>query len=95
MLDRIPIDSRVCHGKPCIKGTRVPVFVILDALAAGMTYEQISGDYPPITGDDIKAPLSYTYLVAEVAEARNAYESGNVRRGTVADLMEDLAGKER
>jgi len=91
MLDRISIDPGVCHGKPCIKGTRVPVFVILDALASGMTYDEILDDYPPITGDDIKAALSYACLVTEVAEARNAYQSREVRRGTVADLMEDLA----
>jgi uncharacterized protein (DUF433 family) len=59
MMDRISIDPKICHGKPCIKGTRVPVFVILDALAAGMTYEQISDDYPPITSEDIKMALSY------------------------------------
>jgi len=62
MLDRISINPRICHGKPCIKGTRVPVFVILDALAAGMTYEEISDDYPPITNEDIKAALCYTYF---------------------------------
>jgi len=66
MLDRISIYPRVCHGKPCIKGTRVPVFVILDALAAGMTYEEISDDYPPITNEDIKAALCYTYFGGEV-----------------------------
>ncbi len=59
MLDRISIDPKICHSKPCIKGTRIPVFVILDALAAGMTYEEISDDYPPITKDDIKAALYY------------------------------------
>lgn len=68
MLDRISIDPKVCHGKPCIKGTRVPVFVILDALAAGMTYEEISDDYPPITCDDIKAALSYAALLADEEE---------------------------
>ena len=62
MLDRISIEPRICHGKPCIKGTRVPVFVILDALAAGMTHEQISDDYPPITSDDIKAALCHAAL---------------------------------
>ncbi len=62
MLDRVSIDSRVCHGMPCINGTRVPVFVIVDALAAGMTYEEISDDYPPITGDDIRAALNYACL---------------------------------
>ena len=62
MLDRISIDPRVCHGKPCIKGTRVPVFVILDALAAGMTCEEVLDDYPPITRDDVKAALCYADL---------------------------------
>lgn len=62
MLDRISIDPKICHGKPCIKGTRIPIFVILDALAAGMTYEEISEDYPPITSDDIKAALQYAAL---------------------------------
>ena len=68
MLDRISIDPKVCHGKPCIKGTRVPIFVILDALAADMTYEEISDDYPPITSDDIKAALYYAALLVSEEE---------------------------
>ena len=68
MLDRISIDPRVCHGKPCIKGTRVPVFVILDALAANMTYEEISDDYPPITSEDIRAVLYYAAMLANEEE---------------------------
>lgn len=68
MLDRISIDPRICHGKPCIRGTRVPVFIILDALASGMTYEEISDDYPPITNDDIKAALYYAALLANEEE---------------------------
>ena len=69
MLDRISIDPKICHGKPCIKGTRIPIFVILDALAAGMTCEEISKDYPPVTSDDIKAALQYTALLANEEEA--------------------------
>jgi len=68
MLDRISIDPKICHGKPCIKGTRIPIFVILDALAAGMTYEEISKDYPPVTSDDIKAALQYAALLANEEE---------------------------
>jgi uncharacterized protein (DUF433 family) len=68
MLNRISIDPKICHGKPCIKGTRVPVFVILDALAAGMTYDEISDDYPPITDDDIKATLYYAALLSDEEE---------------------------
>jgi uncharacterized protein (DUF433 family) len=41
LLERISVDPQICHGKPCIKGTRIPVFVILDALAAGMTHQEI------------------------------------------------------
>jgi len=62
LLNRISIDPKICHGKPCIKGTRVPVFVILDALASGMTYEEIIDDYPPITDEDIKAAIYYASL---------------------------------
>lgn len=74
MLDRISIDPRICHGKPCIKGTRVPVFVILDALASGMTYGQISDDYPPIASDDIKAALYYAALLANEEEVASRNE---------------------
>ncbi len=45
-LERISIDPAMCHGEPCIKGTRIPVFVILDARAAGITYDEIKTEYP-------------------------------------------------
>lgn len=76
MLNRISIDPKVCHGKPCIKGTRVPVFVILDALAAGMSYKEISEDYPPITNDDIKAALYYAALLADEEEVALSVSHG-------------------
>ena len=44
MLDRITTDPKVCHGQACVKGTRIPVFVVLDALATGMTVDQIIKD---------------------------------------------------
>ena len=68
MLGRISIDPRICHGKPYIKGTRVPVSVVPDALASGMTHEEISDDYPPISSDDIKAALYYAALLADEEE---------------------------
>jgi uncharacterized protein (DUF433 family) len=45
-LERISSDPQICHGKPCIKGTRIPVFVLLDALAAGMSHREIIEEYP-------------------------------------------------
>ena len=57
--DRIVVDPQICHGKPCIKGTRIMVSVILDNLAEGMTPEEIVEEYPPLTLDDVKAAIAY------------------------------------
>jgi uncharacterized protein (DUF433 family) len=64
---RISIKSTVCHGKPCIKGTRIWVSFILDFLAAGTTAEQILEEYPHLTIEDIKACIAYG---AEAARER-------------------------
>ena len=57
--DRIVVDPKICHGKPCIKGTRIMVSVILDNLAEGLTPEEIVEEYPPLTLDDVKAAVAY------------------------------------
>jgi uncharacterized protein (DUF433 family) len=66
-LDRISIDPNVCFGKPCIKGTRIWVSLILDFLAGGETPEQILASYPQLTAEDIRAAIAYG---AEVARER-------------------------
>jgi uncharacterized protein (DUF433 family) len=57
--DRIVIDSRIHHGEPCIKRTRVPVSVIVGSIADGDTPEQIIQAWPQLTRDDIKAALKF------------------------------------
>lgn len=57
--ERIVIDLRVHHGDPCIKGTRVPVSVIVGSLADGDTPAQIIDAWPQLTEDDIKAALKF------------------------------------
>jgi len=57
--ERITINPAVCHGKACIRGTRVMVSVILDNLVAGVTREEIIGSYPSIQALDIQAALEY------------------------------------
>lgn len=59
LLGRIEINPRVCFGKPCVKGTRVWVSLILDFLTQGMTFEEILGNYPQLTREDILACLAY------------------------------------
>ena len=66
-LDRISIDPNICFGKPCIKGTRIWVSLILDFLAGGVTEAEILADYPDLASEDIRAALAYG---AEVARER-------------------------
>lgn len=58
-LNRISLDPKVCHGKPCIRGTRIMVSVIFDNLAEGRTPERIVRDYPPLESEDVKAATAY------------------------------------
>lgn len=59
LLNRITIDPSVCHGKPCIRGMRWPVEVVIDMLGSGMTTEQILEDHPELTKEDIQASLNF------------------------------------
>jgi len=68
-LDRIVIDERVMHGKPVIKGTRVPVEVILGSLAAGMSYEEVQREYD-VRREDILAALEYASKVISEEKVR-------------------------
>jgi len=59
LLGRISVDPQVCFGKPCIRGTRVWVSLLLDNLAAGTTVEELLEAYPQLSEADIRAALAY------------------------------------
>ncbi|MBW1983073.1 MAG: DUF433 domain-containing protein [Deltaproteobacteria bacterium] len=59
LLERISIDPNVCSGKPCIRGTRIWVSLIVDNIAAGIPEEEILAAYPSLSREDIKAALAY------------------------------------
>lgn len=65
--ERISIDPNICHGKPCIKGTRIWVSLIVDNLASGSSEDEILEAYPSLTREDIKVALAYA---AEMARER-------------------------
>lgn len=65
MHPRISIDPQVCHGQACIKGTRIPVHQIVHMLANGDTIDELLGDYPSLTREDILACLEYAATLAE------------------------------
>lgn len=62
MIDRITINPGICHGKPCIRGMRWPVEVIIDMLGSGMTTEQILDDHKELEREDILASLNFAKL---------------------------------
>lgn len=65
--NRISIDPAVCHGKACIKGTRIMVSVVLDNLAAGQSADEIVKLYPTLQHEDVAAAIAYA---AELARER-------------------------
>lgn len=68
-MDRIVIDERIMHGKPVIRGTRVPVEVILGSLAGGMTYEEVEKEYG-VTREDILAAIEYARRIISEERVR-------------------------
>lgn len=66
MYSRIEINPQVMLGKPVIKGTRLPVYVILESLAAGDTFEEILNAYPFISREDILESLNYAACITKI-----------------------------
>ncbi len=69
----ISINPNICHGKPCFKGTRIMVYLILEMLWAGATVEEIQNAYPELTPDHVKATLYYAARVLESREFDPAF----------------------
>lgn len=62
LIKRITIDPEICHGKPCIRGMRWPVEVIIDMLGSGMTIDEILDDHKELEKEDILASLNFAKL---------------------------------
>lgn len=59
LLQCISVDPNVCFGKPCIRGTRIWVSLLLDFLASGMSVQDILNEYTQLTEEDIRAAIAY------------------------------------
>lgn len=68
MEKRIVVNPKIMCGKPVIKGTRIPVYLILNLLAAGYTFERIIKAYPQLTKNDIRAALDYAQFLTRHEE---------------------------
>jgi uncharacterized protein (DUF433 family) len=79
--DRISVDPNICHGKVCIKGTRVMVTVVLDNLAEGLSETEILRSYPTLKAEDIRAAIHYASDLASgrvvtLPETADAIQNG-------------------
>ncbi len=62
--ERITIDPKICHGKPVIRGTRMPVTLIIGSLAGGMTFDDVQREYD-LSAEDIRAALKFVTDLAD------------------------------
>lgn len=66
LMQRITIDPHICHGKPCIRGLRYPIEMLLELLSAGMTVEEILADYEDLEHADILAAFVFATRLSQV-----------------------------
>lgn len=64
LLSRVRVDPNVCSGRPYIRGTRISVAVILDALSEGLTPQEVLDHYPDLVADDLRAAVNYACKLA-------------------------------
>jgi uncharacterized protein (DUF433 family) len=71
-FDRIELDPKVCNGRPVIKGTRIPVSIILEQIAEGRSWESVLEGYPELKREDIQQAVLYASASLEHTEVRAA-----------------------
>ncbi len=70
VTELISINPEIMHGKPCVKGTRIPVSLVVNMIADGMSEAEILKDYPSLNHDAINASLKYAAMLAEFETTR-------------------------
>lgn len=71
LLQRITIDPKICHGKPCVRGLRYPVEWLLELLSSGMTHAEILADYEDLEEADI---FSVLLFAARLSQVKSVYK---------------------
>jgi uncharacterized protein (DUF433 family) len=66
LLSRITVNANICHGKPCVRGLRYPVELLLELLSSDMTSAEILADYPDLEADDLRAACAYGARLSQV-----------------------------
>ena len=73
LMDRIELNPRVCNGMPVIKGTRIPVSIILEQVAEGESWDKLLAGYPELKKEDIQAALLYARASLDHTEIRASH----------------------
>lgn len=71
LLERITMDPNICHGKPCIRGLRYPVEMILELLSGGMSSQDILDDYDDLESEDILAALAFAARLSQIKRVQS------------------------
>jgi uncharacterized protein (DUF433 family) len=71
-LSRITIDPAICHGKPCVRGLRYPVEMLLGLLSSGMTFDEVLADYEDLEREDLLAVLAYAARLSQTKRLQPA-----------------------
>ncbi len=75
MNDRIVVNSKVLGGKPCVKGTRIPVYMVLELVEGGISFNEIPAKfYPQLSEEDIKTCIAYARQIVQNEEVHFAFE---------------------
>jgi uncharacterized protein (DUF433 family) len=90
--ERISVNPTVCHGRACVRGTRVMVSVILDNLAAGVTREEILQSYPSVQEIDIQAALAYAARTRARGHSRSPRGTHDLKLKVDENLPGECAG---
>jgi uncharacterized protein (DUF433 family) len=72
LISRITIDPAICHGKPCVRGLRYPVEVLLELLSSGMTLDEILDDYEDLDREDLLAVLEFAARLSQTKRLQPA-----------------------
>jgi uncharacterized protein (DUF433 family) len=71
-LARITIDPAICYGKPCVRGLRYPVEMLLELLSSGMTFDEVLGDYEDLEREDLLAVLAFAARLSQTKRLQPA-----------------------
>ena len=77
LLDRICVDPSVMVGKPVVRGTRMPVYLVVQMLGSGISAEEILADHPGLTADDVRACLLYAADALETSAVPPAHAAAH------------------